>query len=633
MTTNQSEDTKTMNTIKVKKPGPIRWGAVVPVVTISVLTGLYLYFLFAGHLRWILEKGATQANKAEVNIARLTLNLKEGKYQILDIQVTNPDKPTHNRLRVESIDGEFSWDALLRMRLKINHAAITGITTDTLRETPGELVTESVAEKMVGENSVVGEELRDVKKAGLATVASQQEGNVLENVAAILGGSDPTAQLDNIKSELAVVKRSEEIKARIKAQEVKWKAVQEKMGGDQFVDETKGRINALSKKKIKKLKDAKEAIKELKSIKKEVKQKVGSVKGDIKQMKQEIKELKAMSKGLSKLAAEDRKQLEKRLNIPKLDTKSMAQGIFENYLRSKLGPYAKYLDMGKEYLPTKPEGKEGEVASGTSTFTPNERAHGRNYTFGKRGDYPRIWLQHGEISGHHQGEDGESKVKGDVKDLSSNQVLLGEPTKISIDGRYPVTNQIFSESKSVTFGLKKAAGSLLLDGTVEGGVLNLKLKNLFKQSQYNIKSNSRELEAILKESVSKLKTIRVFGTITGAIAKPDIKLKSNLSKALEKGIKRGVSKRIAAARAKVKGLVDGVLKGERGALDKLINKSGNESLKKLTGKAGKIADLSKDANQKIAQLKKDQKNKAKSKAKAKAKKKGKKLLKKFKKLW
>ena len=622
--------------LKPKKVGIIRWGALIPLVIFITLTGLYLNFLFAGHLRWILATGATQANQAEVNIADLSLNFKEAKYRFNDIQITDPKKPTHNRLQIESIEGEFSWDALLRMRVKINHAAINGITTDTPRKTPGELVIESVTQKVVGKDSAIGEELREAKKAGLSTVASQQEGNVLENVAAILGGSDPSEQLNNIKGELAIVKRSEEIKQRIKSQKKRWEQVQEKVGGPKFVEKTKARINRLAKTKVKKIQDAAAAIKELKSIKKEVKEKVGTAKTEIKQIKQEISELKQLSRGLSKLADKDIEQLEKRLNIPKIDTGSMAQGIFENYLRAKLGPYAKYLDMGKEDLPAKKSTEKSAKSSSSnksSSFTPQARAKGHNYSFGKQGSYPRIWLQQGVISGHQQADNGVSKVKGNITDLSSNQALLGRPTKIKIDGQYPVNDQIFSKSKSVTFGLKKARGSLLLAGTISGGLLDFTIKNTFKKSQYNIQSNSRDLEAILKESVTGLRTIQVNGTIKGPIAKPKIKLRSNLSNALESGIKRGVNKRIAAAKAKVKAMVDGVLKGERGALDNLINKSGNGSLKKLNGKAAKILNLRKSADRKISDLKGAQKKKAKDKVKAQAKKKGKKLLKKFKKLW
>ena len=111
---------------KIKKQGPIRVEAIVPLAIVIGLMMLYFMLFFDMHLRRGLEYGATQANGAEVNIGTVATSLWNASVVVSNIEMTNPEMPDSNRLQIGAINFRMVWDALLRGKVVIDEGTILG---------------------------------------------------------------------------------------------------------------------------------------------------------------------------------------------------------------------------------------------------------------------------------------------------------------------------------------------------------------------------------------------------------------------------------------------------------------------------------------------------------------------------
>src|SRR3989338_5308201 len=95
----------------VKKKGPIRFEAIIPLSIVAALIWAYFFFFFDSHARRALEYVATQANGAEVNIGSLKTSFLDASLEVRGIQVTNAEAPEKNTVELGSMRWEMLWDA------------------------------------------------------------------------------------------------------------------------------------------------------------------------------------------------------------------------------------------------------------------------------------------------------------------------------------------------------------------------------------------------------------------------------------------------------------------------------------------------------------------------------------------
>ncbi|MCK4564238.1 MAG: DUF2062 domain-containing protein [Verrucomicrobia bacterium] len=115
----------------LRKSGLILVGSV-------LIIGLLLEFLL---LDIAVKKGiqsAIAANTgAEVNIEKAHLSLAGGKLEIENLQITDPDKPSHNLVQLKTLAADISVGDLLRQTYTIDHLAGATLKRNTLRDKPG----------------------------------------------------------------------------------------------------------------------------------------------------------------------------------------------------------------------------------------------------------------------------------------------------------------------------------------------------------------------------------------------------------------------------------------------------------------------------------------------------------------
>ena len=145
-----------------------KWGFVASGAAIVVFVLAGELFAFGWIARAVLARGMQRAFGAEVNIAGAHASLFKATVEFEGIQITDPDKPTHNMMHVEKLSGGINMRELLRKRLVIDKMHATTIETDTPRKSPGKVYDPGPCEIAAAENYendpgryiVVGEDLR-----------------------------------------------------------------------------------------------------------------------------------------------------------------------------------------------------------------------------------------------------------------------------------------------------------------------------------------------------------------------------------------------------------------------------------------------------------------------------------------
>ncbi len=569
---------------KPKKKGPIRLEAIIPFVIFVALTWLYFALFFDGHVRRAIEFGGTYANGAEVNIGNVRTSFLGASLEISDIQVTNANEPTKNTVQIGKIRWKMLWDALLRGKVAINEASILEIGIGTQRQRPGRVLpkdppgTKSASEKL--------------REAALEEAKKQFDGNVLSDVAAILGGVDPKEQLKSIGDQLSSVVRTKELQNELKKKEREWKDRIASLPQSKDLKDIESRIKAVKVDRFNGPLEVQQSIRELDAIRKDVDARVKAVDEASKTLGSDVN---TYSKALAELEAQVRKDIddiEKRLKIPELDVKSIAGDLFGNLFLAKVEQAQGYMEKARRYMPPK------KTAAEKAEFqppTPRERAAGRNYKFGRPNSYPLFWLQKAEISSKSAGSEFSGDVTGTLTNLTDDPPIIGKPTVLTFKGDFPkqdmsgvlgeviidhttdqpmeqltakvanfrVKGQSLVSSTDVQLGFKQARAGSELKVKLERENVTITSESAFSNIDYLIDAKKPIVKDILTNVIKSVPLVTLNAGLSGTWSSLDFNLNTNLGPELQKGFEKELQTRITEARTKIKSFVDGKIGAEK----------------------------------------------------------------------
>ncbi|MEK6554740.1 MAG: TIGR03545 family protein, partial [Bdellovibrionota bacterium] len=304
--------TNSTEVTKVKKaPGPIRTGALVPTLIFFVISYAYFHFFFDNHLRRGVEWTAGYVHGAEVDVASITTSFFGGSFRMQGLEITDKEVPSRNLFSVGDIRFGFSWDALLRLKFVVEEAAVENIQALAPRRSPGWV---KPPEPPSGKPSAV----EQIENNALAQAESQFSGQVLGDIAKVLGGTDEKEVLKNIQGQLKAEQFIDGLKVTLKEKETFWRNKIETLP-------RKEEFEALNKraKELKfNTKDPSQFAKDLKELKKIVKEadtKINSVKDAGDGFKNDTDKLKDELSQVDDLIKKDIQDIEDRLKIGKIN--------------------------------------------------------------------------------------------------------------------------------------------------------------------------------------------------------------------------------------------------------------------------------------------------------------------------
>lgn len=619
----------------VKKQGPIRFEAIVPLAIVVGLVVAYFSLFFDAHLRRGLEYAATQANGAEVDIGRVKTSVFDASVLIADVQMTDPEQPQQNRLQIGEIRFRMLWDALLRGKIMIDEAVIEDVQIATARQRAGYVLPPEP--EQAGDGPSATDKM-------LAQMKQEFSGNVVGDLAAIAAGADPAAQLKetgDLKSGayLAGLKQSQD------EAEQQWRArIDALPKGDDF-KLLRTRLGKVQLKDFKDVAQLQASVKELQSIRDEFDAMSKPVGEAGSKLAGDMGALRTSFADLEKITREDVRGLQSRMHLPSLDTATLSRALFGMDVLGKLQQARGYMNQAREYIPAK----------GAPKAKPKKIHKGHDYAFGRPKAYPAFWLRRAAITSTLPGGKG---LSGEMLDVATDQSLVGRPLVATLKGDFPqqgvtgvkaelvidhrsaeplervnlqvgnyaVAGRSLVNSESVTLAFTKAQAATGFIAELRGDRVDMRLSNRFGAAGFETSAKSAVVREMMAASVAGLNAVTMDARVSGTWSDLDLSLSTNLADALAKGMGRYLQAKMDEARKRIESMVNdkigeqkqrllarqgelearyrsvlaerkaqvdklrGELDGARNELDKRKNAAVDAEKQKLKQEAGKLLD-------------------------------------------
>jgi len=553
----------------VKKQGPIRFEAIIPLLIVTGLIVLYFLLFFDMHLRRGIEYSAELANGAEVNIGQLKTSLLDASVKISDVQMTNPDQPQRNRLQIGEIRFRMLWDALLRGKVMIDEAAVVDVQIDTPRKRAGRVLPPEPAKEDDG-LSTTGKTLAQMKEAF--------SGNVVGDLAAIAAGANPAEQLQVTGEELKSTAYLDGLKKSQDEAEQQWRAQMEALPKGEDFTALRTRLSKVNLKDTKDIAQVQASLKELESIRTDFDAKSKPIGEAGKKLTGNMGELRSSFSRLDKVVHEDVLALQARMHLPSLDAGNLSRGLFGMDVLGQLQQARGYMNLARQYMPAK-------GAQNKATAKPVKIHKGHDYAFGRPKGYPAFWLRKALVTSRLP--DG-SGLSGEILDVATDQALVGRPMLATIKGdfpqqgisgikaelvvdhrtsdpaerlmlevgRYALAGRQLVNSPSVTLGFAKAAAATNFSAELRGEQVDMRLASRFSEVDFESAAPSTVVREMMAASTAGLDAVTLDARVSGSWSDLDWRISTNLADALTRGMSRYLQGKMDEARKRIEGLVN-----------------------------------------------------------------------------
>lgn len=619
-----------------KRKGPIRWEAIVPFTVFLILLGLYFSLFFDSHMKSLAELIGYHATGAEVNVRSLKTSFLNASIKIEGIELTNPEKPTHNNLNIGEVRFSLLWDALLRAKFVINEAAIESISFDQKRKNSGR-VKPPEPEK----ESALKKEAEKLKDEAIDKAKS--EDNVFGNIANIMTGSSEGEEFKKLEGKLVSKEKMKAFEVTLIQKQKDWQERLKKLPKASEFQALGDRLKKVKTSGFSKPEEVQKSVAEIQTILAEGQKKLDEVRATKSDFDKDIDLTDEGLKDIRSQIDKDIKDLQAHFRIPKIDAKSIAMTLFKRYTRPYLTKINHYRELFYKYAPPNIVNKDDKPEV---KIQPRPRDEGTTYEFGRMNAYPIFWLKRAFISSQLSATDPQSKVgniKGEILDVTTNQLVTGKPTvasivgdfpsekiegidfKLKFDNRsknavinilfavksYPISEKELVESPEIALGFKSAWGGLTstLDIT-NYKELNLKVVNEFREIDYQLTAKNKDVENVLLNVFKEAQSTNMIAQAKGTLPHIDLALTSNLGELIQKGFEKEINAKIEELKKKIKDYVDTEINKQKELVEKQFNEFRTKAEGEIRKAQTQAEEQKKLAESKIQEAQKDIENRA-----------------------
>ena len=578
---------------KKKRGGPIRYEAIIPVLVLSLLTYLYFAFYFDLHMKKLIEYVGTEANGAEVNVDAVRTSFIRGSFDLDRLQVTDPERPTHNSLEIGNMHFQYLWDALLRMKFVVEDASINNIMLLSKRSKPGRILPPKPA---------TPSKMEAIQNQVMSQVKNKYSTNVLSDILAIAGGEDYEAQLQNIRGNLKSEARVNAMIADVNSKKQFWDNRIKELSDTSKLKEIETTIASVRGEKN--FVNQAQGVKKLTDLLNDVQSQYKTIEKSSKQLQSEVNALTNYPKELQALINEDVASLKNRFSIPQIDFKEMAMHLFAGQFAEYIAKARKYQAVAEQYIPEKKK-KENEVI-------PPQRSEGKYYQFPITTGYPLFWLKRAAISSKGTKDSYSGNVSGELTNVTTSPKQIKKPIVLDVNGDFPATNimgvkavltadftqdvgkqsaliqvnsfkvpeKLFVNDNKLKFGFMNANGSMTLSAQLQEEQMKMNWNSALTKPQFLIETSNKIAKEMLTNVVNNIPVITINGDARGSFKNFDMNITSNLGTELGSGLTREIGAKVTAAQAKINTLVE-----------EKINRPKAELMSALGGNKDNLKDL------------------------------------------
>jgi uncharacterized protein (TIGR03545 family) len=572
----------------IKKKGPIRIEAVIPVTIIFFLSYVYFTYYFDRHMKNLFEYVGTQANGAEVNVASVKTSFLKGSFDLNGLQVTDAIKPSQNLISLQNIHFSYLWDALLRMKFVVEEASITSIQIYSPRKTPGFVLPPKPASPS---------KIEAIEAEVMGQLKDEFKKNVLGDLIDIIEGGDPKEQLEIIREELKSEKRVKEMISDVEAKKKVWDEKVKTLSDNSKIKEAEEQVQKITQQKN--ILEQAKGLKDLGDVLKDVQKQYKDIQKSSKELEGEIKSVTQYPKEIESLIKEDVASLKDRFKVPEIDFKDMAMTLFAKEFFGYIAQARKYQALAKEYIPEK---KQEEP------LIPPPRKVGKNYEFPILKGYPLFWLKKAAISSKGTKDTYSGEITGSLTNVTSHPKMIKIPLKLAFDGDFPGLNirgvhglitvdhtqavakqsadfsikaflipeKLFVNSDKMKFGISNATGATQIKASLTNNEVDMRWESQILKPSYIVETHSKLAKEMLTNILNGIPTITINGSASGAFKNLNLNINSNLGDELGAGLKREVGAKVTEAKVKIEKMIDEKINGPKNQL--MSQLGGNQNL-------------------------------------------------------
>ena len=360
--TEQTKETKKEK--KNKKKGPIRTGAVIPLIVFVAAVVAFNTFLLDVTIKKTIEFVGEKVNEAEVNVSSVNTSFKDLAISVKRIQVTNKEEPNFNKVEIGEFNFRMLWDALLRGKIVIEKSELKNILINTKRKKRGYVLPPPPAKNAAAKKTK--EVLKSAKK--------EFNGNVFGDIAGVLSGDSVGDTTGKIEGELASKKRLNQLEKEVDQKQKEIDAALKGLPTSKDFEDMKKRFNAIKWQDLGNIAKAPKVLQQADKLNRDINAANKAINNASKKVDGGLKFVDKSYKEVQNLVNEDINNISKRMNLPSLDPKTISKMLFGNELLNKIEEVKKYQEMASDYMPKKKGKLEAPIK--------NERGKGRDYRFG-----------------------------------------------------------------------------------------------------------------------------------------------------------------------------------------------------------------------------------------------------------
>jgi uncharacterized protein (TIGR03545 family) len=557
--------------------GLIRWKFGVPLALAALALVLYTFLLLDQQLRWVMEKLATDANGAEVNIGSLKTSISGLYIEIQKVQMTDPEAPEFNRLEVAKMRFDLGSPGLLRGKIIVEDATMQDIQIRSKRVKPGRVLPPPPPEpEGPGAMEKAKELLIPVKDEVVANAMNVLKENSLDNPLKDINWEDLPSRQAILQIEGDWNNRQQMVQGML-------------AGLPKASDFQQIKAEVSSIKPPQDPTQIQATLANLDAIKAKAQAQVDRVEGVGQQLKNEGAQITNRVRMLDDLIKQDLAVLSQKLKLPDLDFKNLAEEICGPEIKRYLKVFEVYYAKLKPYL----ESKEKPAPSIPL------RLAGTDVSFPDRNGLPGFWLKKMQISSKETADGPLGDMLGKVTDLSSAPALVLQPTLVAFEGSFnqlgimglkaeatldhrqalardaiklgiasfPIADRMLNQSKDYALGFYKAQGGVQMDFVLEGDNVQLELNSLMKQLSWKVEAQNERVKNLLDGVFGPMTEVQIAAKAQGTWQDLQWKVSSNLVDQLRLALRQALSKEIAAMQEQLKQEVEKRMAAEKTKLE------------------------------------------------------------------
>ena len=606
------------------------------IIFLAVLAGIFILLSIFFTDFWLekrLESLGTSIVGARVEIDRLDFSLAGLHVKWDSLQVTNPKNTWENLLSAGRCEFDMDFLPLLSKKLIVENFQATNLRSGTKRTTDGKI--EKKKKPKSGKPSFISRTVQSL------------ENEVAKAPAFSLGQFSRKVNVDSIKAflEIRSPERIDSLRNSLTLAFGKWDETFSDFKPAKDLETIKQQLTGIEPASIQSLPDLQNALTTIDRSKKQVDSLANVFTTTKSALGQDLTFARQNVLAMDDWIKEDYRRALDKAKLPDINQQNIGKFLFGSKVVSKytyaLNIVGKSRSFAERFKSDKPKKQKPP------------RLKGQDIWFTKRNTLPSLWIKRIEISGKTLQS---IAFSGLVTDVSSQQLLVGKPTRIDIQGErkgtsldfagelnylgkepqerfrlalagLPLSDVRLSDSPMLPNTLK--SGSLRLESSLDmqGNRLESTVHAISDRLVFDFAAQQEKQDQITRIVQSALKSVDnldLKAIVRSDSLETDFSLNSNLDDILVKQIKSQVSAEIEAAKAKLLAEVDSRVQKHRADVESMVREKQTEleaTMKKYEEQLNEQIRFAENKKKEVESRIEQEKNKQKKKLEDEAKKK------------